>query len=251
MIKGLVKNILATAGFKLIKIKKAAKNGSTTLAPNIFSDTMQAGLYRNKNRGIIPKTIIDVGAAEGTWTLAAMNVWKDSQYVLMEPLQERKAKLTALKNTYNNVYIVNAAAGDKKGTIPFFVAEDLDGSGIADNGTLARTIPVTTIDEEVKKWQLPGPYIIKLDTHGYEVPILGGATETIKHTLLVIIECYGFQIAPQSLLFWEMCRYMQEKGFRLIDVVDVMRREKDHAFWQCDAFFVPATSPVFSSNTYR
>jgi len=98
--------------------------------------------------------------------------------------------------------------------------------------------------------QLKGPYIIKLDTHGYEVPIIEGSEKTLKETQLLIIECYGFEISPFSLLFWEMCNYLKDKGFRLIDIVDIELRPKDGAFWQCDAFFVPDSSKYFSSNTY-
>ncbi|RYE45276.1 MAG: hypothetical protein EOP48_22205 [Sphingobacteriales bacterium] len=65
-----------------------------------------------------------------------------------------------------------------------------------------------------------------------------------------IIECYGFQIAEKSLLFWEMCRYMDELGFRLFDIVDVMNRPKDGAFWQCDAFFLRKENPVWSNIQY-
>jgi len=43
---------------------------------------------------------------------------------------------------------------------------------------------------------------------------------------------------------------MHKKGFRLIDIVDVMRRTKDQAFWQCDAFFVPVNHPAFLYNSF-
>jgi hypothetical protein len=36
----------------------------------------------------------------------------------------------------------------------------------------------TTIDHEFGAYGLPGPYLIKLDMHGYEAPIRYGATET-------------------------------------------------------------------------
>lgn len=217
------------------------------------ANKMSSGLMRCKNRGFTPTTIIDVGAAEGKWTLDAMKIWDNSNFVLFEPLKERDKDMDIIAATHRNCFVVKAGAGDKKGQINFYVTEDLDGSGIADNGTGAdkRIINITTIDDEIGRLALDGPFLLKLDTHGYEVPIIEGALSTLKETELCVIECYGFQIAPKSLLFWEMCQYMDLKGFRLIDIVDVMHREKDKAFWQCDAFFAPKHHESFKYSTYH
>ncbi len=215
--------------------------------------SMIGGIERCAKRGINPTTIIDIGAAEGNWTREVLPYWKNSNYLLFEPLPQRAEQLDALAAQYPNVRIVKAGAGNKIGTVDFFITDDLDGSGIADNGTNAQkvTIPVTTIDDEIAKHQLKGSYLVKLDTHGYEVPILEGATKTLANACLVIIECYGLQIAPNSLLMWEMCAYMDKLGFRMVDLVDTLQRAKDGLFWQCDVFFEPKTKPYFTHNTYN
>ncbi|QHT69589.1 FkbM family methyltransferase [Rhodocytophaga rosea] len=248
MIKRRVNKILKQFGLQISRIPQKQVNSHANPI-----DSMYAGMTRGKQTSIQPATIIDVGAASGDWTKKALTLWPEAEYVLFEPLLEREQVLAAFAAVNRNIHIVKAAAGDKPGEIPFSVTDDLDGSGIADPATQKnyRSIPVTTIDGEIERLKLKGPYLLKLDTHGYEVPILIGADNTLKQAQLVIIECYGFQIASGSLLFWEMCRLMQEKGFRLYDIVDIMRRKKDQAFWQCDAFFIPSTSTIFDSNTYR
>ena len=216
--------------------------------------TMYGAIQRSKKiHKIEPVTVIDVGAAEGKWTLMAMNVWPESNYVVFEPLTEREEILLELEKRHRNIHFVNKAAGKSNQVIDFYVTADLDGSGISENGTTdssLRKVAVTSIDEEIRHLQLKGPFIIKLDTHGYEVPIIEGAEISLKETQLLIIECYGLRIAPISLLFWEMCSYLEDKGFRLIDIVDISLRPKDGAFWQCDAFFIPDNSKCFFSNTY-
>ena len=139
------------------------------------------------------------------------------------------------------------------GQSDFYITKDLDGSGISDNNlnTIKRKINLTSIDEEIQRMNLKGPYIIKLDTHGYEVPILEGSKQVMQNTQLLIIECYGFRLSQNTLFFWEMCDYLKEKGFRPIDVVDVSLRKRDNAFWQCDIFFIPDNSEIFMSNTYN
>jgi FkbM family methyltransferase len=41
-------------------------------------------------------------------------------------------------------------------------------------------VPVVSIDSELERRKLDGPYLLKLDIHGFEVPILKGAIETLK-----------------------------------------------------------------------
>ena len=98
---------------------------------------------------------------------------------------------------------------------------------------------------------LPGPYMIKLDTHGYEVPILLGAKETLRKANLVVIETYNFRIQGSSLLFHEMVAYMRERGFGLIDMSEPLWREFDRALWQIDLFFLPLDRPEFRVNSFR
>lgn len=216
------------------------------------NEQMIQGLKRCKQRGITINTIIDVGAAAGSWSLSALEFWPSSNYILFEPLVERKNELEQLSLKNKNFHFIPAAAGRERGQVSFEVASDLDGSGISDVtiGDSIRTVEVTPIDVEVEKLQVKGPFIVKLDTHGFEIPILEGCSKIWNDVSLFIIECYGFHIAKESLLFWEMCQYMQSKGFRLVDIVDIMNRPTDGAFWQCDAFFMNSTNQVFESNSY-
>src|SRR5690606_1041292 len=103
----------------------------------------------------------------------------------------------------------------------------------------------------VQRLGLKGPFLVKLDTHGFEMPILEGCSEILPDVELFIIECYGFHITGSSLLFWEMCHEMDKLGFALFDIVDVMHRPKDGAFWQCDAFVIRKSNALFSDNRYK
>jgi FkbM family methyltransferase len=249
-VKKTILKLIRSFGYDLKRIPvKPARE-----APPLKADTpMTTGLKRSRQRGVTARTIIDIGAAEGKWTEEARMVWREGHFVLFEPLRERAPLLDAMAAQYANTHIVKAGAGREKATIDFFVTGDLDGSGVADNGTNAekRRVSITTVDAEIARLGLQGPYLLKLDTHGYEVPIFEGATRVLQETELIVVECYGFQIAPGSLLFWEMCQYLDGKGFRLVDLVDVYSRPADNAFWQCDAFFIPKNHPLFTNNTYH
>jgi FkbM family methyltransferase len=246
MVKKAIKAVLSKMGLTISK-----KNNSVILS----SHGMTEGLRRMMHLKLNPATIIDVGAAAGTWTEKTAAIWPDAQFLLFEPLEERRLVLQNLKERLKDkIFLSFTAAGSAESEVNFQVSEDLDGSGIAtDNlpSNTRRIVKITSIDTQVKANKLPGPYAIKLDTHGYEIPIIEGAGETLQNALFVVIEVYGFYIAPGSLVFWEMCQYMNKLGFRLIDIVDIGRRPGDNAFWQCDAFFIKNDNPLFLSNTYR
>lgn len=236
--------------FNLIGLKIERKN--TGYIPVENQVTMDGALARAKLRGCNPSTILDVGAAQGRWTAMAKRSWADAHYVLFEPLQERKGMLDAFARQTNNVEIIDKGVGEGETEIEFYITPDLDGSGVAHVGSYLekRRIKTTSLDIEANSHHWKGPYLIKLDTHGHEVPILKGATRVLADTEMIIIECYGFQIAPDSLLLGEMIANLDQLGFRLIDIVDICHRPRDLSFWQCDAVFVRKNHPCFSKIDY-
>ena len=112
-------------------------------------------------------------------------------------------------------------------------------------------LPQTTIDLEVAQRRLPPPYLIKLDTHGYELPILAGSQATLAQTEALIVECYNFDIAPEARRFPAFCQHMESLGFRCLDLWDPLYRPGDGALWQFDLLFVRTASPAFAQNVYR
>jgi FkbM family methyltransferase len=207
-------------------------------------------LARAAARGLRPATIIDVGASDGIWSLRARRHFPASQFLLFEPLQERQAALARLREKHG-FHIVSSVAGAQSGTVPFAVDPALDGSGVAAPGSTAtREVPVETIDAAAASRELPGPYLLKLDTHGYEVPVLEGASAVLQRTELLVIEAYNFTLAPGCLRFHELCAWLESRGFRCCDLADPMRRPTDGALWQMDLAFAPASSPLFRHNHY-
>ncbi|MGH9675472.1 MAG: FkbM family methyltransferase, partial [Candidatus Acidiferrum sp.] len=148
-------------------------------------------------------------------------------------------------------YVV-AVAGNECGEV-YFDDRELFGGAASKTPSMNahKLMRQITIDDEIGAHGLPGPYMIKLDTHGYEVPILLGANETLRKANLVVIETYNFRIQGSSLLFHEMVAYMRERGFGVIDMSEPLWRELDRALWQIDLFFVPLDRPEFQTTAYR
>jgi FkbM family methyltransferase len=217
-----------------------------------YAFSMSNALKRCKERGIEIHTVIDVGASDGRWSEVCMKHYPYAFYYLIEAQQPHQESLEVFKKRHKHSNYIIAAAGSSIGEI-YFDNSDLFG-GLASDisiGANCIKVPLTTIDAEVEKYQLGASFLIKLDTHGYEVPILEGAKETLKKTNLVIIETYNFQIAKDSLRFWEMCAYMEKLGFLPIDMVDFIYRKKDNIFWQMDIFFIKKEREEFNHHDYE
>lgn len=232
--------LLAPAGLELVRI------GQGTPPPSRW--TMTAALTRCAALGVRPGTLIDVGAAEGAWARPAREIFPNSALLLIEPLVERRAALTPLTST-SGTHLETAVAGPTDGEVDFTVADDLDGSGVYGAGALRR-LPQVSIDTLVDRHALPPPYLLKLDTHGYEIPIFEGASATLTQTELIMVEAYGFKPSPTAVPFWELCSWLGARGFRPADLADPVGRRRDGLFWQADFLFLRSDHPAFASNTY-
>lgn len=203
-------------------------------------------------RGTEICTVIDVGASNGMWSEAARPFFPNAAYFLIEAQKVHERALQAYCASRPKTSYILAAAGDKTGEIFFDDSEPFGGVAAKVAGGKAQSVvPVTTIDHEIAVRSLQGPFLIKLDTHGFEVPILEGAKEALKQANLVVIETYNFRLTEQTLLFDEMCAHMRALGFGVIDISEPLWRPRDDAFWQFDLFFVPLQRPEFSYNSYQ
>jgi len=214
--------------------------------------TMEGALSRCKSRGVNISTVIDVGASNGCWSEQCMQTLPHANFLLIEAQEPHRADLEKFVSIHKSAEFIIAAAGNRQGKIYF----DNGGlfSGLASEVPFASNcieVPVTTIDYEVKMRNLSPPFCIKLDTHGFEVPILEGAQETLKHTSLVIIETYNYKLTNDSLKYYQMNEYMERLGFSSIEIVDLMLRKKDNSFWQMDTFYIPSDSTEFMNNNFE
>jgi len=237
----ILNRFLGLFGLRLSRTKSIA-NYSLEFGP-VFS--------RLQERDIPILTAIDIGASNGCWSDKLRKYYPDSHYHLIEANVIHEPGLKEFVSRCSNSSFTIAAAADSVGEV-YFDDENAWGGVAAhqETETATRKIRCTTIDEEVSRNGLHGPFLIKLDTHGFEVPILQGAEHALQQTNIIVLEAYNFHLTDQSLTFWEMCEYLYERGFRPIDLLEPMHRPKDGAFWQLDIVFLKADRPEFHDNQY-
>jgi len=224
------------------------------LAPStntISRGSMRGAMQSLAQHSLSLNTIVDIGASDGHWAAMAMGYFPLANYLLIEAQAVHKPKLDAFIKEHQNSQYCLAAAGDTEGHIFFDAGNPFGGQAsyepYAQNNI---ELPVTTIDKQIATRGLSGPYLLKLDTHGFEVPILTGAATTLKETVAIVIECYVQHLTKTSLTFSQMCTYLDLLGFRCIDAVDLEWRPFDNTLWQMDLVFIRKDRPEFTYHDY-
>lgn len=214
---------------------------------------MVAGLEWLSLHGFHVKSVLDVGASNGCWSRECMRFFPEATYVLYEPQPVHSDALDAFaESCKGQVLLIKKAVGGSEGHT-FFDATDAFGGKLRKNSQGASTISVelTTIDASTARLGVEGPYLLKLDTHGFEKSILEGSVRILGQAEILIIETYNHRISDEALLFWELCAFLSDRGFRPIDLVDTLHRELDASLWQMDLIFIRSSWEGFKHVSYR
>ncbi len=202
----------------------------------IVRNTMSGSLSLAKKLGFEPKTVIDVGAALGTFTL--YETFPNARHLLIEPIAENEPYLAKICRKLKSAEYIIAAATKESGVFTLNVSPDMLHSSISENcvtdssNPYLRNIPAITLDEICRERNLSGPYLIKVDVDGQEVDVLAGATEILQQTEYVIVEVTLFG------QMYDVISFMKSQGFAAYDIVDLGYRPSDEALWQVDMAFV-------------
>jgi O-methyltransferase len=214
--------------------------------------TLAGFLGRLGGYGIEFSSVIDVGASDGRWTRAVFERHPVCDYLLVEARREHEPALAALAAGNSRLRYEICAAADRAGDLHFH-AGDLLG-GLAAHTPFTEhdiVVPARTLDELVAAHQLPPPFFLKLDTHGFEQQILAGAPHVLENAVLVVIEAYNHRMGHGNLLLPELCALMEARSFRCLDLFDPLYRPRDGSFWQADLAFARADWEGFEYPHYR
>jgi len=212
---------------------------------------MESAIRHMGRRAADVRTVVDLGASDGRWSMGAMRYFPHAKFIAVDPLIERELKLKKLKESNPNFDYMLCAAGEKESeTVSLSVGEDLDGSTVDGSQGIARLVSSHSVDSIVLQKQCVGPFILKFDTHGFEIPILNGAARTLPQTQYIVMEVYNYRHTSGTLLFHEMCFRLDSEGFRCFNMADPVHRPSDHCLWQMDLFFARKDNEFFRDSNY-
>ncbi len=146
--------------------------------------------YKEKNylKNINPDNIIDVGVANGTDFL--LSEFPNAKFFLIEPNPEFFSFIENKLLKEFNAKLFKLAAGNEIGKrnikILGGISTFLQRSDYKINKEI--DVNISKLDEILKNEKLNGKNLLKIDTEGFELEVLKGATEILKKIDYLIIE---------------------------------------------------------------
>ena len=188
--------------------------------------------------GFDPKTIIDVGVANGTPALYA--AFPNAYYVLVEAVAEYEQGIRNLLNGLDGEYHL-VAVSDHAGQMEMMVREPLYISSLNydanDLKSDTRTVDVKRLDQIITR-DLAGPALIKTDCQGHDLDVIRGATGLLDRVEVCILEIPMHGPWGGGNEFIDYVTTMDTLGFRFYDVWGSLRRPSDHQLHSIDGVFV-------------
>jgi FkbM family methyltransferase len=201
-------------------------------------------LEQAREVGFSPRTVVDVGAAYGSFALACNRIYPTAKYVLLEPLREYETFLKKAMNSLADAEYIPAAVGREPGEATMNVHPDLVGSSVyleedvpLVNG-VPRRVRAVTLDEVLSKGEAKAPFLVKVDVQGAEVDVLIGGTGMLENAEYVLLEVSLFEFFKGAPQFHDVLGFMKSKGFVPYDLCGLQYRTLDRALSQVDVAFV-------------
>ena len=102
-----------------------------------------------------------------------------------------------------------------------------------------------TLNEIRTTFSLPAPDMLKIDAEGLDLKVLAGATDLLGHTEIVLAEGSIGQLDFENRA-GALIDTMDDYGYRLIDITDVLRSPNNDALWLCEFAFLLKSSELLN-----
>ncbi len=205
---------------------------------------------RLRAAGLDPRTVFDIGVAEGTpWLYQA---FPNAHFVLIDPTREALPYMRKWAQKLD-AEIWNFALGDQEGVARINVRSEIGGSTFYEE--IGEAEIVRTYDVIVRRFddvvgEIVRPSICKIDVQGAELRVLRGMHKRISEIDVILCEASLIATIKSGPEIGEVFEFMREVNFVLYDIVGITRRPLDHALAQVDLVYVPAGSPLRSDRRW-
>jgi FkbM family methyltransferase len=174
------------------------------------------------------RTVIDVGANRGQFTLYALARFASAHIIAFEPLPGARQHMTRLFEGEDRVEVIPLALGETEGEVVMHLSAREDSSSLLPiGGRQVSTYPgteevgttrayVRTLDSVLADRELMRPALLKVDVQGYELPVLRGAEQTLRSFEQILIEASFVELYEGQALFPDISQHLEAHGFRLV-----------------------------------
>jgi FkbM family methyltransferase len=198
-----------------------------------------------------PLTFLDVGAAHGGYSAAAVLAFPDVHAVAFEPLPDVFAVLEETAAARGRITALPLALGDTDGRQVIHRSASTGSSSLRSmceeherhfpgTGTVGtEEIEVRTLDGLVAagEVELTPPTLLKIDVQGFEDRVLAGAERTLPRIATIIVEVSLTELYEDQPLLPEVRSWLEERGFEFEGPFTEGRSVTTDEVVQIDALF--------------
>jgi FkbM family methyltransferase len=184
-------------------------------------------------RQCAPVAVLDIGAHQGQFALAARAVWPAAQIHSFEPQSSPAAKYLqvlgddaqttlhpyAIAPTSGKAEIHVSARNDSSSLLPIAKLQNELFPGTAEVAT--QTIAMRPLEKVLAVKDLPQPLFIKIDVQGYEAQVLQGLGSALKKAKWLYIEMSFQELYEGQALVSEILPGLFAQGFTLQGVYNI------------------------------
>jgi len=189
------------------------------------------------------KTIFDIGGFQGIFTLFfADRAGPQGRVVAFEPDPVNYGHIlrNVAINGLSNVVVHNVGVGGEPGELEFAYPSDRRAWGSAhpdhlnlhgeDRGVERVTLPVTSIDAQLRSGEDSAPDFVKIDVEGLELDVLEGMAETVAmHRPEIFVELHGWGLEAKEANSRRVLEWLDAHGYTARHVESDRRVTADDA----------------------
>lgn len=176
------------------------------------------------------KTIIDVGASKGNFSLQFHKIFPTAKIYAFEPLAGCSEIIHKKMEGVNNFKLFSIALSSFSGESKFFRSSYSGASSLikmaslqkeifpATAGETIENIKVDTMDNVFSVVALPEPILIKLDVQGTEDRVIAGGGKIFSKAKVVITETSFQKLYEGQPLFNDINRQLEALGFKYVGI---------------------------------
>ncbi len=214
-----------------------------------FSVTSYVMISDLVRQGVLPRTVIDVGANVGQFAVASAKLFPEVFVHSFEPNPNCVTLLQRNVRSLHNVAVYPVTIGEREGEIDFHINSHSHSSSVlalSENhqdafpdarevGTIR--VKMTTLDQVLAGVELAAPILLKLDVQGYEAQVLRGSPEVLKRVDYLVVEVSFKPMYQGETLFMDIARMVETLGFHFLRPVGWLTDSRSGEIMQMDALF--------------
>jgi len=179
------------------------------------------------------RTVIDIGAHKGQFSLLALEIFPSAQVYSFEPLAKPRECFQSILNGESRAQLFPSAIGADETSVPMNISASDDSSSLLPisekqihfyPGTQSvdtEMVQVAPLDHFLSEDKIVRPALLKIDVQGFEREVLEGCAKLLSLFDTIYVECSFVELYTGQALVSEIFEWLHGRKFRIEGVYNV------------------------------